>query len=36
MLRDLRRVFDAHEKNGLVNFDYETEVYYGQFDAPQP
>jgi len=30
MLQDLRAVFDANEDNGQVNFDYETEVYYGQ------
>jgi hypothetical protein len=30
MLDDLREVFDANQKDGLINFDYETEVYYGQ------
>ena len=30
MLRDLRALFDANQENGQVNFDYETEVYYGQ------
>ncbi len=30
MIEDLRTVFDANEKNGAVDFDYETEVYYGQ------
>jgi len=33
MLRELRKVFDANEKDGKVAFDYETEVYYGQFSA---
>lgn len=33
MLRELRKVFDANEKDGKVGFDYETEVYYGQFSA---
>ena len=30
MIDDLRNVFDANEKHGTVDFDYETEVYYGQ------
>ncbi len=30
MIKDLRAVFDANEVNGTVDFDYETEVYYGQ------
>jgi len=30
MLRDLRRVFDSHQKDGTVVFDYDTVVYYGQ------
>ena len=30
-LRDLHDVFEASQKNGRVDFDYETEVYYGQF-----
>jgi SAM-dependent methyltransferase len=32
MLRDLRAVFDANQKDGQVNFDYETEVYYGRLE----
>lgn len=32
MIRDLRTVFDANSRNGTVDFDYETEVYYGQLD----
>lgn len=32
MLGDLRRVFDSHEKDGTVVFDYDTVVYYGQFE----
>ena len=31
MLADLKRIFDANEKQGKVVFDYETQVYYGQF-----
>jgi SAM-dependent methyltransferase len=30
MLRDLRSVFEAHQEDGQVNFDYETELYYGR------
>lgn len=33
MLRDIRRVFDANQKDGKVVFDYETELYYGQLIA---
>ncbi|MGZ4731325.1 MAG: class I SAM-dependent methyltransferase [Terriglobales bacterium] len=30
MLRELRRMFDAHQVNGRVRFEYDTRVYYGQ------
>jgi SAM-dependent methyltransferase len=30
MLRELRRVFDAHEAQGRVAFDYETRVFFGR------
>jgi len=30
MLRDLRRIFDAHQVDGSVAFDYDTRVYFGQ------
>ncbi len=30
MIEDLRAVFAANQHNGTVDFDYETEVYYGQ------
>lgn len=30
MLSDLRKTFDANEKDGRIVFDYETELYYGQ------
>ena len=30
MLRDLRVIFDAHQKEGKVAFEYETQLYYGQ------
>ena len=29
MLSQLRRIFDAHQVNGKVTFEYETRVYYG-------
>lgn len=28
MMRRLEAVFDKHQKNGYVNFDYETKVFY--------
>lgn len=34
MLQDLRALFDANQEAGQVNFDYETEVYYGRLDKP--
>ena len=30
MLRELRRIFDAHQVDGQVAFEYDTRVYYGQ------
>ena len=33
MLVDLREIFDAHQKDGRVAFEYETEVYYGQLSV---
>lgn len=30
MIGELRAIFDANERDGKVDFDYETEVYYGQ------
>jgi SAM-dependent methyltransferase len=33
MLLDLRQVFDSHQKDGTVVFDYDTVVYYGQLGA---
>lgn len=29
MLSELKRIFDAHHRNGRVAFEYETHVYYG-------
>ena len=30
MLRELRRIFDAHQVHDRVTFEYDTRVYYGQ------
>jgi SAM-dependent methyltransferase len=30
MLQELRQIFDAHQENGQVAFEYNTLVYYGQ------
>lgn len=30
MINDLQRLFDENQKDGTINFDYETEVFYGQ------
>jgi SAM-dependent methyltransferase len=30
MLRELRRIFDAHHVQGRLTFEYDTRVYYGQ------
>jgi SAM-dependent methyltransferase len=30
MLRELRRIFDAHQVDGRVAFEYDTRVYFGQ------
>jgi SAM-dependent methyltransferase len=30
MMRELKTIFDKHQENGYVNFDYETKVFYGR------
>ena len=30
MMRQLKIIFDTHQENGYVNFDYETKVFYGR------
>jgi ubiquinone/menaquinone biosynthesis C-methylase UbiE len=30
MLEELRRIFDGHQVDGLVAFEYDTRVYFGQ------
>jgi SAM-dependent methyltransferase len=31
MLQALQELFDSHHENGMVAFDYDTKVFYGQF-----
>jgi SAM-dependent methyltransferase len=33
MLAELRRIFAAHQQDGWVSFEYDTRLYYGQFDT---
>ena len=33
MMRELKTIFDKHQKNGYVNFDYETKVFYGRLST---
>ncbi len=35
MMRRLEAVFDKHQENGYVNFDYETKVFYGRLSINQ-
>ena len=30
MMRQVKTIFDKHQENGYVNFDYETKVFYGR------
>jgi len=30
MIQQLRQIFDEHQQNGKVRFDYDTKVFYGQ------
>jgi SAM-dependent methyltransferase len=30
MLRDLQDIFNVYNENGVVNFDYDTRIYYGR------
>jgi ubiquinone/menaquinone biosynthesis C-methylase UbiE len=32
MLRELRRLFDRHQRSGLVSFQYCTRLYYGRLE----
>ncbi|HET8783498.1 MAG TPA: class I SAM-dependent methyltransferase [Pyrinomonadaceae bacterium] len=33
MMRQLKTIFDKHQQNGYVNFDYETKVFYGHLST---
>lgn len=33
MLKELRKIFDSHQANGRVAFEYNTLVYYGQLQS---
>lgn len=33
MITDLRRLFEANEENGEIQFNYDTEVYYGRLPS---
>ena len=33
MLAELRSIFEAHQVNGMVPFEYDTKMYYGQLPA---
>jgi ubiquinone/menaquinone biosynthesis C-methylase UbiE len=33
MLAELRSIFDAYQVNGMVSFEYDTKMYYGQLPA---
>jgi SAM-dependent methyltransferase len=33
MMRQLKAIFDKHQQNGYVNFDYETRVFYGHLST---
>ncbi len=32
MMRELRRIFDAHQRNGIVCMEYRTHIYAGKLD----
>ena len=32
MMRELRRIFDQHQVDGRVSFDYDTRIYYEQME----
>jgi ubiquinone/menaquinone biosynthesis C-methylase UbiE len=35
MLVELRSIFDAYQVNGMVSFEYDTKMYYGQLPASE-
>jgi SAM-dependent methyltransferase len=34
MIADLYKIFTRHQQGGLVRFEYDTDIYYGQLTAP--
>jgi len=32
MLRELRTIFAAHQRNGMIQFDYETKLFFGRLE----
>jgi SAM-dependent methyltransferase len=36
LFADLRRLFDRHQRDGRVRFEYETELFVGNFGKSQP
>jgi hypothetical protein len=35
MIESLRSIFDTHQVDGLVTFEYDTRVYLGRLSAYQ-
>jgi len=35
MMKELERIVRAHASNGVVEFEYNTRVFYGKLDAPK-
>ena len=36
MLKELEDIFDAHQKDGIVSFEYDTRIYYGHLNHSHP
>jgi len=34
MMQELERIFRLHAKIGVVEFEYNTRVFYGKLDVP--
>jgi SAM-dependent methyltransferase len=34
MISDLEQIFNDHQFNGIVDFEYDTRIYYGQLSEP--
>jgi len=35
MMRELERIYRAHARENMVEFEYNTRVYYGKLDEAQ-